>query len=230
MPTKPVFFKYFDPNYSYASDPLRVSISTKKVKFLFPRLFHFFGLFGRKKIVDDSETDYLQYYEELLWEGDSQPAIVISLNPCRIACYTDEFDGVIMLEYSKSIKDFYKLEVGTKLISVNGYGDDGDICKDIVTGEKNYKRYTAITPFIADFLSDDTSIIEKRKSEIQNDFWHKLFSLGKLIHKNFPELSRFVKKNGCVYQFMETQNISFLEESNSLKLFKNGDEIDNTSF
>jgi hypothetical protein len=67
------------------------------------------------------DIDHMTYIKEQLIAGDSNPAVVVSVDPLRVAAYSPDLDSVAMLAFPNNFVDIYNLEIGTKLITVNTY-------------------------------------------------------------------------------------------------------------
>jgi hypothetical protein len=177
--------KYHDNN-SFAENPGNVILSEKKLKVLRP------DLFGRRKkksnfnIEPSKEIDYIR---EHLSCGDSQPAIVISLNPLLIAAYSDDIDCVAVLNFPSYFAKDYSLQIRSKLITVNTYMRNPPYQKDLIPGP-NARAWFGFYPLIANFLSDSTKNIQNHINRIPEDHWNYIFRLGNEYMKRFPNIYR----------------------------------------
>jgi hypothetical protein len=113
-----------------------------------------------------------------LWKGDSRAAVVVSVAPLLIAAYTDELDCVALIRFPQELAQLYGLEVGSRLLTVNGYVRDEGVAKDLIPGPASYHRYGNFIPLIAEFLSEDGPRIEFRKQEIAEPEWQRARELG----------------------------------------------------
>src|SRR5687767_5506037 len=95
-----LFFSNLNPKKSAASNPGRVPISSVKVRELAPRLYlspgnlgsWFSLLFGTMLVRRAALKMHLRY-------GDARAAVCVSAKPLVIAAYSDDFDGVVMLQF-----------------------------------------------------------------------------------------------------------------------------------
>src|SRR5262245_54646721 len=99
-------FAAFHRHKSAASNPGRVRTSRAKLKSLAP---HFFAsparprswiswLFGLMLTRRAALKMHLRY-------GDSRAAVVVSAKPLVIAAYSDDFDGVLLLQFPQPLVD-----------------------------------------------------------------------------------------------------------------------------
>lgn len=123
---------------------------------------------------------------EYMWFGDFQPAIVVSLEPLKIAAYSDEMDAVVILKFPNALIKIYNLDEKDRLITTNVYYTEGSISNDIYIGENYQNRYVDFFPTIIDFLSDDIQIIDEHKKNISKETWNYVYELGKKHVENFP--------------------------------------------
>lgn len=179
--------------FSMASDPISVTVSREKVKLLMPEFFGVLGsvlkLARRAFLTSDSIYDEL---EMCLCNGDTRAAVVLTIEPLRVAAYTDEFDCVAILRFTDKVDDYYRLKVGDRLLTVNTYDPtEGKRARDLIPGDR-YRgtEWSNFCPFIADFLSDDIDVIEKRKRAISEDEWQRTRQLGMERLRKKPRRAR----------------------------------------
>lgn len=164
--------KYHNDN-SMASDPLGVSLSEGKLSSFKKELF-FIERFLLNRVLS------MDLLDEHLMLGDSRAAVVIETDKKLIvSAYTDELDCVALLEFPLRLVQEYKLKVGDRLLTVNTYNKGSKLESDLENGPDSYNRYVNFYPLIADFLSEDVDLIEKRKKEIEKLEWEKASSMGK---------------------------------------------------
>ena len=145
----------FFNNNSYAENPGNVKLSRKKCRQLKNRLCKNFML----KINFDLNRIPVSRWIRF---GDTQPALVYSIEPLIISAYSDEMDAVVFLRFPDFLTDRYKLNVGDILASSNVYTERSDeiVADDIFIGENYLERYHDFTPIIQLFLSDDEEAIK----------------------------------------------------------------------
>lgn len=170
---------------SFAGDPGRLTLSKSKWKdigrFYKLNIFQRIELNSRKKLV-----------RERICYGDTQPAVVMSVDPLLIASYADEMDAVVILRFPAQYAAKYSLKLYDRLICVNTYADTThNIPHDIYVGKHYLKRWSNFAPSVAEFLSDDKEIIEKHKATMPESLWLYVKSLGEeylTVHKNKTRL------------------------------------------
>ena len=169
-----------------ASDPGRLQLSHAKLKRLRPDLYGIRGLIRRMLTVVPEKT----FVERQLKDGDSRAAVVVKTSPLLVAAYTDELDCIAMLRFSDDFVQEYDLVVGSRLLTINFYGQTPDYQPDLIPGPNRYHRHNYFHPLIAEFLSDDLQRIETRKRQIRESEWewaHR-FGMAYLIAK--PGMAR----------------------------------------
>lgn len=88
LPERNIPVKHVDLNGSYATDPLHAKLSTEKLRLLAPNLF------SRKRFFSNLIFgNQIEAFQEYLYFGDSNPAVVIKLDPLLVACYSGDFDA-----------------------------------------------------------------------------------------------------------------------------------------
>lgn len=127
----------------------------------------------------------------ILQHGDSQPAIVISMRPLLVSAYSDEFDGVVILDIPEPLKESYKLQLGTRLLTCCFYGQDDKVQGDIITGAGFSKRWQLFMPVLADLCSGDYPRIRQLKQKIDENNWHKAWYMGLAYRRQKPGWVRF---------------------------------------
>lgn len=197
-------YRYHLP--SEATDPASIKLSYKKW------LFWFFDM-GVDKWFKYCKMFPLGMLKEHIMYGDSRAAVVVQTHPeLRIAAYSDEFDGIVMLTALPSVSRMlikkYKLEAGTQLLTTNTYADmlplndDAPFDRDIIVGENQTLHYSeenpsvpycwhGMYPIIAEFVSADYKAIEARKSMISDSEWKRAESLGNAYLRQFPNRYRY---------------------------------------
>ena len=163
---------------TYATSPGSVSISDEKLKMLRPDLYGFVALL--RSIIRTICLGYSEkrQIEEHLLFGDCQPAIVMSKQPLTVAAYSEDIDCVVLLRFPDKYAELYNLDNKSKLITINTYGKEENFQKDITTGEHCDYTWTLVNPFIAEFLTDDLSLLEEKKEQIDNKLWDYVYNLA----------------------------------------------------
>lgn len=123
---------------------------------------------------------WLNYFSQHLQLGDSQPAVCLTTTPqVLVAAYSIDIDCVAVLVFPDEVAQSYSLYAAKRLISVNTYQSaDYGYEQDLSPGPKCSGLWGNFSPLIADFLTDDSEKLERRKREIPEDTWTYVESLG----------------------------------------------------
>ena len=173
-----------------ASDPGQVVLSHAKLRALRPDLYGIAGVWNFIFTLLRRSWPHRIYIKQHLRFGDSRAAVVVSTKPLRIAAYTDELDCVAMLCFPDEYVHQYSLSIGTRLLTVNCYGDSPNYDRDLIPGPKSVNRWTGFHPIIADFLTDDYDRVEARKKQIAEGEWRRAYLMGKEYIKLRPSVAR----------------------------------------
>jgi hypothetical protein len=175
---------------STASDPGLIRVSHEKLRLLRPDLYGLAGLWkSLRRRFGAKESDQLAYIERQLQRGDSRAAVVISVSPLQVAAYTDEMDCIALLRFSDDFTHRYSLAPGSRLLTVNFYGQSRPD-HDLIPGPRDLKNWTSFHPIIADFVSDDTARLQARKGQISEEEWERCEAMGREYTKIRPKLAR----------------------------------------
>jgi hypothetical protein len=170
-----------------ASDPGRIRLSHEKLRRFHPELYQPRGIGRLFNRLSPQQEFWLVHKEEHLLHGDSRAALVVSLAPLLIAAYTDELDCVALLRFDSALAAEYNLNAGDRLLTVNLYARGTVPVSDLENGPASYHRYSNFAPMIAEFVSDDITRIELRKSEIEEAEWQRTRELAEAyLKKNGP--------------------------------------------
>lgn len=169
-----------DPR-TFASNPGKFRVSQRKLQRYYPELFSTITwlkfIFSVPEFPFTRRSFWKTHIEEHLQAGDSRAAIVINKNPLLIAAYSDETDCVVVLNFPNALAGEYKLEPGTRLLTVNTYASledlNGQYESDIIPGERATHQWGNFFPYIADFLTDDKQKIAARKTQIDEEEWER---------------------------------------------------------
>lgn len=160
------------------------------VKFSYKKYYSFRNKINAKfseKFYSDMQIDFVM--RSLLY-GDTQPAIVVSVDPLLIAAYSDEMDAVVMLHFPNEFAEQYDLSVGTRLTTSNVYFTGNQIAKDIFIGQNYSRQYVDFVPIIQLFIGKhDDKIIEKVKLFGQ-DVWKMVAEKANEYISTHPDLCR----------------------------------------
>jgi len=180
--------KYFN-KATFASDPGNFELSIKKTRFLIPEIFsiserirYLFRKLGMKSLIE-ALSEHLKY-------GDSQGAIVVSTEPLLIGTYNEDIDCVVMLQFSREVLERYQLQKRQQLICVNTFQAASELQQDLIPGKNYSGTWQAVHPVIADFMTDDTEKLIKRKNEIGDKGYEYIETLCEGYLKSKPEIFR----------------------------------------
>ena len=116
---------------SPASHPAGLSLSDAKLRVLRPDLYRPLQRFRESVGLVYPQRTYLT---EQLQHGDSRAAVVLSVSPLLVAAYTDEMDCVVILEFPNELAAEHRLREGSRLLTVNSYGDRDELQPDLIPG------------------------------------------------------------------------------------------------
>lgn len=161
-----------------AYDPGRVELSGLKLARLHPERLVPVRKGSTQLTFPSQFHPWIQGFARRLWVGDSRAAVVVSVEPLLVAAYTDELDCVALLRFPAELAAEYGLEVGSRLLTVNGYLYGETVAPDLHEGPAAHHQYVNFIPLIADFLSEAVPRIEFRKAEISEAEWSRARELG----------------------------------------------------
>jgi hypothetical protein len=181
---------------SEASDPLELPMSDEKLQSLCPSLYFSSGVWGTLRCFFWDGLAYRYYIRDMLMNGDSRAAIVLSISPLLVASYCDDLDGVCVLRFSERLVEEHGLQVGSRLVTVlNGQcltqpATAEQIAPDLIRGDRGNPRYVDFWPLIAEFLSDETVPIEERKKKISEAEYERCRLFGEEHLRRFGGIAR----------------------------------------
>lgn len=177
-----------------SSDPLGASLDSRLLREFHPELF---GFWPRLRAAFSREIEDVDYIRKMLERGDSRAAIVMSVEPCLVASYTDELDCVVMLRFADWVVEEFSLSVGRRLVSVNFYDGSGDFPPDLIIGDSGGGRHTSVHPIVVDFVCSDRELIELRIASIDEDEWDLTTRLGREYLRRKPGIARDGRPRFC---------------------------------
>lgn len=169
----------------------KLTLDKAKIQFF----YNTYNITGLEKQYVEEEKRNIEKYINM---GDLQPAFVYSLEPLIIACFTDEFDDVILLQYPKEYIEKYNLKENDKLVTSNVYWEKRKApYNDIVPGVFGSKRFKDIYPMVLKFLVTEEDKLEEYINEFSNYIWEflKNKTYGRVI------LSQLPPRDGMFYLF-----------------------------
>jgi hypothetical protein len=173
-----------------ASDPGGLTVSERKLRYLRPDLYGLQGFRHRVRVSVGLAWDEREYIDQHLLGGDTRAAVVVSVDPLRVAAYSEDLDCVAILAYPDEFVEEYGLRIGSRALTVNTYFRDNRAEPDLTPGPKSSGRWTGFHPIIAEFVSDDAPRIKKRKSEIADEEWRRAYQMGMARLEERPDLAR----------------------------------------
>jgi hypothetical protein len=177
---------------SFASDPARLRLSDARLRLLCPSLYLTTGLSGFVCCFFGDGLRLREFIRDMLAHGDSRAAVVLRIHPLLVASYCDDSDAVCVLEFPESDIGGAEHRVGDRLLTVlNSIVLDrpartGETASDLVQGDAANPRYVNFWPLIAEFVSDDTAEIERRKAAILPSEYARCRSLGEEHLRRLP--------------------------------------------
>lgn len=205
--TNNLTFAFRDPIAQRGYIPGRFTVNNRKLKALRPNLFKFSNfMFG-------NSMDAKPYTLKQMREGDVQPAVVMSLDPLLVACYSDELDAVTIQYLPKELITKLNLQMYSRLLTVNSYGPRPN--KDITLGPKALGNYASIATIIADLYTDDYQRLNSLKASFEEEWWNHTISLGRQYMESHPNMAR----NGIGYRNAESKPTNKIKFKTKMKLY-----------
>lgn len=167
---------------SRASNPAGISLSTEKLSHLEPALLGTERFLCSSPVCSMKHTtaDLRARLQEHLELGDSRAAVVVATQPLLVAAWSDDLDGAVLLRFPEAFVERYALTPGSRLLSVNTYQAlrhpktrEPVVAVDLVPGPEA-TGWSNVHPCIAEFISDDSTVIDARKRAIDEAEWAKL--------------------------------------------------------
>jgi hypothetical protein len=171
------------------SNAVHLKWSDEKLRELRPEFYGFSGAVYTLFVLLRQQFNDRQFVKECLDGGDGRAAVVMSVSPLLVAAYSDELDGVAMLQFPDHFVQKYGLQVGTRLLTVNNYGA-GSGAMDLIHGPKKTGNWDNIIPTIAEFASDDLATITQHKQRIPEPEWQRAFAMGRRHLQSLPGVYR----------------------------------------
>lgn len=152
---------------STAENPGRVRFSYKK--------YYSFRNKVNKTFSERFRSDMMiNYVAQVLLYGDTQPCVVVGLNPLRVAAYSDEMDAVVILDFPVEFVEKYNLSIGSRLTSSNTYQIYEKVAPDVFPGFGYLGHYSDFMPVVQLFVGKTDKIIAKNVSVFPEETWEKV--------------------------------------------------------
>ncbi len=175
--------KYHDDS-ALASDPVQIEMSMARLR----KFQREMGLFRRYQL---RKAFHAAYITEHLCFGDTRAAVVVKADPIVVAAYSDELDCVALLRFRNWVRRVYRIELGTRLLTVNTYTWIRDaVAVDLIPGPQASGTYGDFYPMIAEFLAADLTPIEARKARISEREWDRAQQMGTQFIQDYPDRVR----------------------------------------
>jgi hypothetical protein len=163
-----------------ASHPGELSLSREKLALFYPELAD----------GDPAGERFLHVLTDHLYSGDTRAAVVVALQPLRIAAYSDELDCVLLLGFDGAVADtlvpHYRLVLGSRLVTTNWYAPRMHVAPDAWEGPRSSGKFGTFWPLVADFLSDDVARLAELREGIDEGEWQRAFTLGSRMARLRP--------------------------------------------
>ena len=159
------------------------------------------GIGGSAENPGKAKFSYRKYYpiRKLIfstfkekYNSDTQPAVVFSTDPLLVACYSDEMDAVVMLEFPKQLAEKYALVNGSRLVASCVYKSDafGSHASDITLGERYLGNYSDFFPIVQLFIAKNDKKIQKRTELFSEEQWERVQTLAAEYHATHADIKR----------------------------------------
>lgn len=132
----------------------------------------------------------IDFVSRALCFGDTQPAVVMSVNPLLIAAYSDEMDAVVMLDFPTDFVEKYGLYPGMRLTTSNVYFTGSQCAKDIFAGEHYLYRYADFVPIVQLFLGKNDQKIQAKTELFGEEKWNAVKEMADEYINLHPDLRR----------------------------------------
>ena len=160
------------------------------VKFSHKKYYSFRNKINTKfseKFYSDMQIEFVS---RALCFGDTQPAVVLSVEPLMIAAYSDEMDAVVMLRFPSEFVEKYNLAPSMRLTTSNVYFTGPRCAEDIFVGEDYSHQYNDFTPIVQLFLGKNDEKISEKIGLFGEDVWNKVINKATEYKTLHPQLCR----------------------------------------
>jgi hypothetical protein len=138
-------------------------------------------LFDMTRWASQADRDsWVEAIRDTLVRGAHRAAVVVDAADSVVACYTNELDCVVLLQFEAGFGLVHGWQNGTRLLAVNSYvARDQGIATDLQPGPGDTGRFGNVWPLIADLLTDDQAVMAARKRAIIEAEWERTGQLGR---------------------------------------------------
>jgi len=111
-------------------------------------------------------------------ESDPEPAMVVSLDPLRIAVYAGQIDTVVFLAFPQDVVQRYGLSKGQRLTCLNTYrGVEEGFSPDLEPGERARGVQGQVTPLIAELCCQPSEAVAALQARIKPETWDRFLEV-----------------------------------------------------
>lgn len=160
------------------------------VKFSYKKYYSFRNRINAKFSGRFYSDMQIERVTNALFYGDTQPALVVSIDPLLVAAYSDEMDAVIILRFPTEFVEKYDLTVGTRLTTSNVYFEGEQIASDIFIGAGYLHRWIDFMPIVQIFLGKGDDKIRAKVELFSEDTWNRVAVLAEQYIYEHPMLCR----------------------------------------
>ena len=161
-----------------------------KVKFSYKKYYSFRNRintpFGGRVHADMC----IENVTRVLFYGDTQPALVMSVSPLTVAAYSDEIDGVLMLRFPDQFVEKYGLYPGMRLTTSNVYFRWEQFPDDILVGENFCRRYNDFLPIVQLFIGKGDEKIKAKTALFSEEVWNRVSETAARYAEKHPDTYR----------------------------------------
>ena len=133
-----------------------------------------------------------------MWNGDSNPALVVSIKPLLVAAYSFDCDATVLIRFPDEFVERFQLRTKSRLFSVNMYSEEPE--EDVALGPMNTGRWRSFMPRIANFLTDNKMALAQRTAQFSDDKWERVWEQAVQYAANRPHRAR--SANPMIVEFV----------------------------
>ncbi len=124
--------------------------------------------------------------------GDTQPALVCSVDPFIVSAYSDELDAVVMLRFPNELAEKYDLHLWSRLVTSNTYkyAHFDDTAPDIDAGPGSSGNFSDFLPIVQLFLAKHDEKIMERTKLFDEARWARVKELTDAYRNEHPNTAR----------------------------------------
>ena len=210
MSLKETLKKWNEPRYKDSDiynpnsfNPGLFEVNTEMMKKLCPQFFGV-GAFFRSFKSKAARYDGINV---IMCDGDMNPALVVAEDPYLVACYSGDFDAVVLLAFPKELGEAKGWKIGTELIVTEFYSAPDwwtKKNKDIDIGPYGSTHFKAVCPIVVDLYSDNYERLDRKKAEIPTEMWERTWALAEQYMAKHPGMAR----NGLDLGYKDAVEIS----------------------